>query len=174
MDHKITVTRDGVVMQDGENIGHVKKEIRQGIFATLVGASYSGGGTPYWVPFAADGTQLNEYGYDTRKRAVQRIEDHAEPMHVSRIEFKSSWLGGTKFVSATLRYQGHYFSVSRYASEKAWFVDCYSSPDSIMPVWSHGDGDRTVRKQALKGEAHEAVDRAAIDGGFWPIPNDGK
>lgn len=32
---KTTVSRDGVVTSDGAIIGHVKKEMRQGMFATL-------------------------------------------------------------------------------------------------------------------------------------------
>jgi hypothetical protein len=172
MESKTTVSRDGVVTRDGKIIGHIKKEMRQGIFATLIGASYSGSGTPYWIPFTDDGTRLSD-GYETRKRAVKRIEDHAEPMNVPRVEVKESWTG-QKFISASVNYQGHHFGVSRYASESAWFVDFYMSPDSIMPVWSHGDGDRTVNKKALLGEAHEAADRAAIAAGIWPIPNDGK
>jgi hypothetical protein len=169
---KITVSRDGVVTRDGENIGHVQKEMRQGIFGTLLGASYSGSGTPYWTPFAADGTQLSEYGYDTRKRAVQRLADHAEPMTVSGLQVSqgglmSDW--SRRFVECTLRFQGHSFGVSRYATESAWVVDFYWSPDSIMPNWSNGSGTRVTRANVLKDEAASFVTKAATEAGLWPM-----
>jgi hypothetical protein len=170
MASKTTVSRDGVVTSpDGTIIGHVKKEIRQGIFATLIGASYSGNGTPYWIPFADDGTKLSD-GYDTRKRAVKRIEDHAQPLTVSHLEIETGLGSYQKCVTASVRFQGYWFSVSRYANEGYWVVDAMATPDSIMPVFSNGTGTRATRARALKDEFADAVTKAATDAGLWPIP----
>lgn len=165
------VNREGVVSRDGEIIGHVKKEMRQGIFATLLGASYSGTGTPFWIPFAADGTQLSD-GYETRKRAVERIDKHSRPLTIDRFKTERYTFGGTPFVSAWVSYQGHSFGVSRYANEDAWIVDCYFTPDSMMPVWSNGSGTRVTLAHTLKPEMAEKATEAAIAAGVWPIPEE--
>jgi hypothetical protein len=163
------VSREGIVTRDGENIGHVEKVMRQGMFATIIGASYSGGGTPYWIPYAADGTQLNEYGYDTRKRAVQRIEAHATPLTVTDVRHEYPWGYDAPCVTAAVRFQGHYFGVSRHAHEDVWVVDFYMSPDSICPVWSNGTGTRVTTAHVLKDDMAEAVTKAAEDAELWPI-----
>jgi hypothetical protein len=165
----VKVTRDGVVTVDGTNVGHVVKEMRQGMFQTILGASMSGGGTPYWVPFAADGTQLNEYGYDTRKRAVDRIVKHAQPLTVERVEVEHPWGYDQPCITAGVRFQGHYFGVSRYPSENAWVVDFYCTPDSICPVWSNGTGTRVTAARVLKDDMAAAVTAAAEAAGLWPV-----
>lgn len=170
---KTTVSRDGVVTSDGTIIGHVKKEMRQGMFATLLGASYSSEGTPYWIPFAGDGTKLSD-GYDTRKRAVQRIAAHAQPLTVSHLEIETGLGSYRPCVTASVRFKGYYFGVSRYATETYWVVDTMSTPDSIMPVFANGTGTRATRAQTLKDEFAEAVTEAAIAAALWPIPEESK
>jgi hypothetical protein len=166
------VTRDGAVMLDGAQIGTVVKEMRQGIFATLMGASYSAAGTPYWVPFDADGTKLSD-GYDTRKRAVSRVEKQAQPMTVEHVKVENYYgLFSTeerKYVSAWVSYKGFSFGVSRYATEDYWVIDTYYTPDSIMPVFSNGGGTRVTRARVLQGDAEKAATDAAIAAGVWPI-----
>lgn len=164
---KITVSREGVVTRDGKIIGHVKKEMRQGIFQTILGASASASGTPYWVPFAADGTQLNEYGYDTRKKAVDMLVKHVEPMTVSGLKIDTYY--GRRFIDATFKFKGHTFGVSHYADESAWVVDFYMSAESFFPAWSNGAGTRVTGAKVLKGDAHEFVTNAAIAAGLWPM-----
>lgn len=163
------VSRDGAVMQDGKTIGRVEKVMRQGVFATILGASYSGDGTPYWIPYAADGTQLNEYGYDTRKRAVALVEAHAQPLAVSDVKVESSFFGGARFVSAWVKFKGYSFGVSRYASESEWVVDCLFTPGTMMPSFSNGTGTRVTRAHVLKPEMAEAATKAATEAGAWPL-----
>jgi hypothetical protein len=168
---KTTVSRDGVVTRGGEIIGHVKKEMRQGAFATLVGVSASSGGTAYFVPFAGDGTRLSD-GYETRKRAVARIEKHATPLTVSGLKLERGGLlfSDAECVTASVEYQGYYFGVSRYADEAHWVIDYLSTPDSIMPVFSNGTGTRATAARVLKDEFADAATQAAIAAGLWPIP----
>lgn len=171
------VSRDGTVTVDGTAVGRVERVIRQGIFATVIGASVSGSGTPYWIPYATDGTQLHEYGYDTRKRAAKRVADHAQPLAVSDLALKSAYpmFGGDKprqYVSATVTTQGHYFGVTRYASESHWIIDFYCAPDSICPVWSNGEGTRVTAGRGLADGVASVVTDAAIAAGVWPIPGD--
>lgn len=171
-----TVKRDGAVVVDGKTIGRVEKEMRQGLFATALGVGYSGAGTPYWVPFDADGNKLHD-GYDTRKRAVSRVESAAQPLKAEKFERKNYWplLGGgdpRPYVSGWVSMQGHSFGVSRYADEAHWVVDCYFPAGSIMPSWSNGDGSRVTSAHVLKGDAAEAATDAAIAAGVWPIASD--
>jgi len=161
------VSRDGTVTRDGETIGRVEKVMRQGIFATEFGVSVSGGGTPYWIPFAADGTQLHEYGYDTRKRAVSLVERNAEPMTVSDIAVVDGWSG--RYVKLAVSYKGYYFGATRYAHESAWVVDFYCTPASICPVFSNGEGTRYTSAKVLTGEADKAATDAAGAAGVWPL-----
>lgn len=168
MEAKTTVSRDGVVSRDGAIIGHVKKEMRQGLFATMLGASYSTEGTPYWVPFGGDGTKLAD-GYDTRKRAVQVIERVAKPLTISGFTTESGWMSDRKFVSASVEEKGFYFGVSRYADESYWVVDYLSTPTSIMPVFSNGSGSRVTRARVLPDDIGAKVTDAAIAAGVWPI-----
>ena len=144
------------------------------MFATILGASVSGSGTPYWIPYAADGTQLNEYGYDTRKRAVKRVADHSQPLTVSDIALRSAFpmFGGDKarpYVTAAVQTQGHYFGVSRYATESHWIIDFYCAPDSICPVWSNGEGSRVTGARGLVENVAAIVTEAATAAGVWPI-----
>lgn len=166
----VKVTREGVVMSDGQNVGHVMKEMRQGLFATALGVSYGAGeGTPYWVPFAGDGTKLSESGYDTRKRAVARIVAHAQPLKVSDLKLEYGLGSDARCVTGWVSWHGFSFGVSRYAHEPDWIVDYMSTPDSIMPAFSHGTGSRCTRLQALKPDMAEAATRAAEAAGLWPI-----
>lgn len=168
----VKVNREGVVSTpDGTIIGHVKKDIRQGLFATAVGASYSGSGTAYYIPYAGDGTCLSEDGYPTRKRAVARIEAHAKPLTVTDVRVETGLGTYAKLVSAMVGYRGYTFGVSRYANETDWTVDFLSTPDSIMPTFSNGTGTRATRAHVLKPEMAEAATRAAIDAGLWPLPD---
>lgn len=168
---EVKVTRDGVVIRDGANIGYVKKEIRQGLFSTMLGASYSTEGKSYWIPFADDGTKLSD-GYDTRKRAVSRIEKHAQPLSVSDVRIEHGWGSDRKFVHAAVSWRGYYFGVSRYAHETEWVVDFLCTPESIMPVFSNGAGTRYTRAQVLKPEFAQAATDAAIAAGVWPIKDE--
>lgn len=161
-------------MSDGDNVGHVVKEMRQGLFASMLGVSYgTGEGTPYWVPFAADGTKLSETGYDTRKRAVARIVAHAQPLAVSDLKLEYGLGTDARCVTAWVKWQGYSFGVSRYASESDWVVDCLFNPESMMPVFSHGTGTRYTRLHTLKPDMAEAATRAAEAAGLWPIPAGG-
>ncbi len=165
----VKVNREGVVTRDGETIGHVKKEMRQGLFATALGVSYgTGDGTPWWIPFAGDGTQLSD-GYDTRKKAVERIDKHTRPTEISHLEIGSGWLSDAKFVSASVRHKGFWFSVSRYADEPHWVVDAMATPDSIMPVFSNGGGTRVTSARVLSDEYAVKVTEAATAAGLWPL-----
>lgn len=166
----VKVTRDGSVMVDGAEIGRVEKVMRQGMFATIVGASYAAGeGTPYWIPYAADGKQLSEYGYDTRKRAVALVEKHAQPLAVSDVRTERGWGDDRQFVQAAVTWQGYYFGVSRYAHESDWVVDFLCTPESICPVFSNGAGTRYTAAKVLKPEFADAATAAAIAAGVWPI-----
>jgi hypothetical protein len=166
------VSRDGTIMQDGKPIGRVEKVMRQGVFATILGASYSTEGTPYWIPYGADGKALNEYGYDTRKRAVALVEAHAQPLAVSDIKVESSFFGGRPFVSAWVKFQGYSFGVSRYANESQWVVDCLFTPGTMMPTFSNGAGTRFTKARVLKPEMAEAATKAATEAGVWPLPEE--
>lgn len=163
-----TVKRDGSVMVDGQTVGRVEKEMRQGLFTTMMGAGYSSNGTPYWVPFDAEGNKLAD-GYDTRKRAVQVVERVGKPMTVSGFKVERGWGSDRPFVSAWLEMKGYAFGVSRYASESVWVVDYMSTPTSIMPVFSNGSGSRCTAARTLKDEAAEMVTQAAIAAGVWPL-----
>lgn len=163
------VTRDGTVTVDGKAAGRVEKEMRQGIFGTALGVSASAGGTPYWIPYLADGTRLHG-GYETRKRAVARIAKHVQPLTVEKVELETSWWPAErKYVSAWVTFQGHSFGVSRYADEPHWVVDCYFTPDSMCPAWSNGSGSRVTRAHVLKDEMHDAATAAAEAAGVWPM-----
>lgn len=164
----IKVSRDGVVTRDGYAIGHVKKEMRQGLFATMLGASYSTEGTPYWVPFGADGTQLAD-GYDTRKRAVEVITRVAKPLTIDGFTVESGWMSDRKFVSAHVQHKGYSLGVSRYAAEKEWVIDFLMTPTSIMPTFSNGSGTRVTSARVLVDDLAELVTEAAIAAGVWPI-----
>lgn len=171
----VTVKRDGAVMSDGKVIGRVEKEMRQGLFATALGVGYSGAGTPYWVPFDADGNKLHD-GYDTRKRAVSLVEANAQPL--SAKDFKVENYYGllsrerSAFVSGTVTMAGHYFGVSRYPNEDHWVVDYYVAPGAFCPSWANGSGSRCTSARVLKGDAAQAATDAAIAAGVWPIPAD--
>jgi hypothetical protein len=167
----IKVNREGIVTVDGTPIGKVEKEMRQGLFmqmATATGVGYSGDGTPFWVPFDVDGKKLHD-GYETRKRAVARIESHVKPLAVNSLKIEHSWIGDMPFVSGWLEYQGYAFGISRYASESQWVVDYLATPDSIMPVFSNGSGSRYTSARGLKEEFDKAATDAAIAAGLWPI-----
>lgn len=167
----VKVSRDGTVTRDGVTIGRVEKVMRQGLFATAFGASYSGGdGTPYWVPFLADGTQLDETGYDTRKRAVALVEKVSRPTEVSGLKVERS--GDVAFVSAHFVHKGHVMGVSRYAGEASWGIDFYMSPGAFMPAWSNGSGARYLRVRGLNEELAAIVTAAAEAAGVWPIPSE--
>lgn len=165
----VKVNREGVITVDGTVVGHVKKEMRQGLFATALGASYSGGGTAYWTPFGDDGTQLSEYGCDTRKRAVDLVVKHAQPLSVSDVKLEYGLGVDAKCVTAWVKWRGYAFGVSRYAHESEWVVDCLFTPASMMPTFSHGTGTRYTRLSVLKPEMADAATRAAIDAGVWPM-----
>jgi hypothetical protein len=165
---KTTVTRDGVVKRGGEVIGRVEKEMRQGAFATMFGAKLgTGEGTPWWIPFDADGKRLSD-GYETRKRAVSMVEKKSQPLAVTDVKVERNW-HDVPMVTAWVKFQGHSFGVSRYASESAWVVDFYMGPDAIMPAWSNGTGSRCTSARVLKDEMHTAATDAAIAAGLWPI-----
>lgn len=164
----VKVDREGVVTRGGKTLGHVKKEMRQGIFATALGAGYSAGGTPYWVPFADDGTKLHN-GYDTRKRAVARIAAHAEPLTADGFKVETGLGTSLRCVSGWVKFKGYALGVSRYAHESQWVVDFLSTPDSIMPQFSNGTGTRCTRAQVLQPDAAKAATDAAIAAGVWPI-----
>lgn len=169
----IKVNREGIVTSDGTAIGHVVKEQRQGFFfqmATSVGVGYSGAGTPFWIPFSADGTKLHD-GYETRKRAVARIESHAKPLEITGLKIERSW-ADVPFVSGWLTNQGFSYSISRYASESRWIVDALFTPNSMMPVFSNGSGTRFTSAKGLLDEFDDAATKAAIAAGVWPIGAD--
>lgn len=163
----VKVSRDGVVTRGGAIIGHVKKEMRKGLFGQLLGTDSEG--SPWWIPFSDDGTRLSD-GYDTRKKAVARIEKHARPMTADGFKLEYGLGSSTRCVTGWVTFRGFAFGVSRYADESVWVVDYYSTPDSIMPVFSNGTGTRATRAQVLKGEAAQAATDAATAAGMWPIP----
>lgn len=167
---EVKVSRDGVVIRDGVNIGHVVKEMRQGLFAAGFGIRIgTGEGSPWWTPFGADGEQLSD-GYDTRKRAVEVIERVARPTTIGDFQTESGYMSwDRKFVSASVEHRGFYYGVSRYADEPYWVVDYLSTPTSIMPVFSNGSGSRVTRVNALTEDMAERVTAAAIAAGVWPI-----
>lgn len=164
----VKVSRDGSVVKDGKTIGRVDKEIRQGMFATLMGAGYSATGTPYWVPFDADGRKLSD-GFDTRKRAVALVEKVALPLTVDEIRVERGLGTGRDCVTAGVRYLGHYFGVSRYAHEEYWVVDYLVMPGAFMPTFANGTGSRVTRVNALKEPLATAATEAAIAAGVWPM-----
>jgi hypothetical protein len=161
------VSRDGNVTVDGKVIGSVKKEMRKGLFATAFGASYGiGDGTPWWIPFNADGERLSD-GFDTRKRAVSSVEKAAQPLTVTDMKVERNW-NDRPVVTGWVKYRGHSFGVSRYSAESAWFVDFYMGADAIMPAWSNGTGSRPSGR-VLKGELDKAATESAIAAGVWPL-----
>jgi hypothetical protein len=163
------VSRDGVVTRDDTVLGHVKKEMRPGMFAALLGSDSEG--TPAWVPFAGDGTRLSD-GCDTRKRAVSLIEKHAQPLTVSDLRTEYGLGSDRKCVTAGVSFRGYYFGVSRYANEPHWVIDYLSTPESIMPTFANGTGTRATRAHILKEEMSQAATDAAIAAGVWPITDD--
>lgn len=164
----VMVKRDGSVVVDGAIVGRVVKEMRQGLFMTMLGAGYSSEGTPFWVPFDAEGNKLAD-GYDTRKRAVSMVEAAARPLTVEKVEIQRGWSSDAPFVSAWVSQRGYSFGVSRYAGEEAWVVDAMFTPGCSMPAWSNGGGSRYTLAKVLKGEAADAATSAAIAAGAWPI-----
>ncbi len=132
------VMRDGSVSVDGKPVGRVEKVMRTGPFVQGDRVRFGfGDGAPQWVPYAADGTNLTD-GHSTRKAAVERVVLHAEPLTVDNLKVETSWGSYRQCVSATVRFQGHIFCVTRYANESAWVVDAYFAPVHSCP---HG---RTV------------------------------
>ena len=170
----VKVSRDGTVTREGVVIGSVEKVIRDGLYETQFGASY-GSNTPVWFPVTTDGKRLSKYGFNTRREAVSRLDGHTAPMTVSHVKRENHYLSGFNnesrpFVSASIRFKGYWFSVSRYATESDWIVDAYSTPDSIMPVFSHGSGARYTKLTVITDQSMiDAVNRAASDAGVWPI-----
>lgn len=167
----VKVSREGIVSSDGTPIGKVVKEMRQGLFmalSTAIGVGYSGAGTPFWIPFDVDGKQLSD-GYDTRKRAVERVSSHAKPLTIDGFKIEQGFMGSGYFLSAWVTYQGFSFGVSRYPSESLWTIDCLFTPDSMMPTFSNGSGTRFTRAKGLKEEFDKATTEAAIASGLWPI-----
>lgn len=169
----VKVSREGVVLADGKNVGYVKKEMRQGLHATLLGVSYGlGEGTPYWIPFTADGTRLCEEGYPTRKRAVDRLVKHAQPLRAEDFRVEYGIGSNSKCVTGWVRWQGFSAGVSRYAGEDYWVVDFLATPDSLMPVFSHGAGSRYTSLRTLKPEMADVATAAATAAGVWPMKSE--
>lgn len=165
----VKVTKDGSVTQDGTVIGRVeKREQPAGPLETAMGFSLTSGKV-LWFGFAADGTQLTQYGEDTRKAAVRRVELHAQPLAVNDMKLEYGLGSDVQCIVASVTWQGHYCGVSRYPHESAWIVDSLFMPGTMMPVFSNGTGTRVTTARALKGEQEAAATAEAVRLGLLPV-----
>lgn len=158
----VKVSRDGTVTRDGKVIGSVPSRMGHGsIGAAIMGVE----NRKQWVPTLPDGTEISG-PQDTRKRAVSILDRYTTPTGVTDIKIGSDYFTGKPFVSATLTHEGNTMGVSSYAhevtesGERLWAVDFMWTRTGIMPAWSHGEGDRTVRKQCINSELAAIVTAA--------------
>lgn len=153
----VKVKRTGDVIVNGEIAGRVEKQETPWLFGSV---------RTEWVPFGADGEALSS-GYDTRKRAVDRVAVSVAPLQVTDVERREGWMG--VYVSARVSVAGTTMFVSRYPTESYWVVDALFTPGSMMPVFSNGDGARATVGRTPNAEMSEAVTAAAIGAGLWPM-----
>lgn len=158
MSATVTVKRTGEVVADGVVAGRVEKRESESLFG------YS---RMQWIAYDADGAELGN-GYDTRKRAADRVAQNAEPLRVTHVKRGTGW-SGQEFASLIVSEAGTSFCVSRYATEDVWVVDALFQPGTMMPVFSNGDGSRVTRAYTLKDEYADAATKAAIEAGVWPL-----
>lgn len=166
----IKVSKDGTVSNDGTVIGSVKKvdptdplHIRGEGMGTRISFSTK----PMWYAFTAEGTPLHEIGFDTRKRAVQRVENASKPLVVSDVKTETYMGDPTRtYVNASVSWEGNYASVSRYPGERAWVIDMYMSEGSFMPAFANGSGTRYTKPNMLQGPLHNAANAAAVAAGL--------
>lgn len=170
----VKVSKDGTIKRGDDVIGRVeKRELGSGLHETERGVSF-GSDVVKWYAYDGAGTLLRELGYDKRKDAVRRVEEAAEPLTVTdmKVETVYGLLGGDprECVTATVRWQGNYASVSRYATETVWIVDYFKVAGTFFPVFSHGTGARYSELRSLQGEQESATTAEAVRLGLLPAP----
>lgn len=165
----LKVSKDGTVTQGTDVIGRVEKREMNGLHATDTGIGFGGA---KWFAYAPDGTLVRDIGDSTRKLAVDRLVKRAEPLTVRDVKRETVYglLGGDprECVTADVRWQGNYASVSRYPHEEAWVVDCLIKAGTMMPVFSHGTGARYTALYGLLPEQGDAVTAEAVRLGLLP------
>lgn len=156
----VTVKRTGEVLVNGTVAGRVEKVESPWMFGST---------RTEWMPYDADGISLTSGGFDTRKRAVERVADSVAPLTVSDVKTGTGWPSDDVYVSVRVSVAGTTMFATRYAAEPVWIVDALFLPGTMMPVFSNGEGMRSTRVRALTDDWADAATAAATDAGLWPI-----
>lgn len=165
MADRITVKRDGNVYRGDVLIGKVTKTQRETMVSMIVG----GDGETVWHCHTVEGKDVTNGGQTTRKRAVHLLDIATRPNEVSDVRLGTDYFSGKTFIHASVRWEGNYMGVSSYAEDvtadgrRLWAVDSIIPLGAFLPSWSHGEGDRTVRKQCLAPEIADVVTENAAE-----------
>lgn len=166
----VKVDRDGNVTKGDTVIGRAEKRaLGPGLYETVMGVSATSGGRSQWWAFAADGTQLSDIGYDTRKKCVERIEKHSRPLAVEDMKVETGLGTSAECITAGVSWQGNYCSVSRYYPiEDHWVVDMLIVAGAFFPTFANGTGTRHTQARVLRADQAAAADAEAVRLGLIP------